>query len=34
MISEHIPRIQETQVTAYLALFEVIHALLMKGEPL
>jgi D-sedoheptulose 7-phosphate isomerase len=32
--SDHIPRIQEAQATAYHALLEVIHALLMKGEPL
>jgi len=32
MISDHIPRIHESQVTAYLALFEMIHALLTKDS--
>ncbi len=31
--SDHIPRIQEAQATAYHALLEVIHTLIKKGEP-
>lgn len=31
--SDHIPRIQEAHATVYHALLEVIHALLMKGQP-